>query len=154
MATWRVSGWAWCRPVKVWFNGADCTTLSLANWDADGGTMDKPGGALLFEPDLPVPNVFASEGLIPSGPSSLADFWSLASMMQRCWSRTERLRCSCSRRTGSWVWKPGDKQAMPTCCILTPSRAVIGPPGGLAESPPEVGRLEERSSLRGRGRVL
>lgn len=60
------------------------------------------------------------------------------------------LRCSCSFITGSWVTKPGDRQAIPTSWIARPSRAVMGRA--------EVGWLDlsvflDRSSLRGRGRV-
>ena len=51
--------------------------------------------------------------------------------------------------TGSWVWKPGDRHARPTCCI----EAVKGPPGGRTVNPLEDGRLVERSNFRGRGRL-
>lgn len=80
-------------------------------------------------------------------PSPLADLCSLDSMMDRCCSRTVMLRCSCSRRTGSSVWKPGDRQASPTWCIPRPSLAVMGPAGPRTESV-----LADKSSLRGLGR--
>lgn len=101
---------------------------------------------------LGIPNA-DSDGLIPSGPSSLADLFSRDSIIDLCWSRTDKLRWSCSLIMGSWVWNPGDKHAIPTVCMVSPSRAVMGPPGGRADRPPEVGRLVERSSFRGRGRV-
>ena len=124
-------------------------TRSFANWEADGGTMDRPAGGLRFDAVLGIPIKFDSEGLTPSGPSSLADLCMRCSMIDRCWSRTERLRCSCSRMTGSWVWKPGDRHARPTCCI----EAVKGPPAGRTDKPLEDGRLVERSNFRGRGRL-
>lgn len=94
-------------------------------------------------------NGFESRALLMSGPSPLADFCSLDSMMERCCSRTVMLRCSCSWRTGSSVWKPGDRQASPTWCIPRPSLAVMGPAGPRTESV-----LADRSSLRGLGRGL
>ena len=127
-------------------------TRSLANWEADGGTIERPGGGRRFEPVFGMPIKPESNGA-PSGPSSLADFCSRASIIDRCCSRTDILRWSCSLITGSCVWKPGDKQARPTDCILTPSRAVMGPPGVRAVRPPEEGKLVERSNLRGRGRL-
>jgi hypothetical protein len=47
-------------------------------------------------------------------------------MIDRCWSRTEILRCSCSLIVGSCVWKPGDKHARPTSCITKLSLPVNG----------------------------
>lgn len=74
LTTCRVNGWGWYRPVNVWFSGADWITRSLANCDAEGGTIDRPGGARRLEPLLGMPMKPDSEGLVPSGPSSLADF--------------------------------------------------------------------------------
>lgn len=87
-----------------------------------------------------------------SGPSPLADCWcSLASIMCLCCSRTDKLRWSCSFMTGSWVTKPGDRHAIPTSWIPRPSRAVIG----RAEAGWfDLSVFFDRSSLRGRGRVL
>lgn len=107
--------------------------------------MERPGGLRL--PVLGMPIALDSEGCTPSG-VSLADLCMRCSMMERCWSRTERLRCSCSRMIGSWVWKPGDKQARPTSW----RDAVMGPPGGRTDRLLE-GRLVERSNFRGRGRL-
>lgn len=53
--------------------------------------------------------------------------------------------------TGSWVTKPGERHAIPTSWIPRPSRAVIG----RAEAGWfDLSVFFERSSLRGRGRVL
>lgn len=76
-------------------------TRSLANWEADGGTMDKPGGLRLD--DLAGPNKVESDGLVPLGTSSLGFLCNLDSMIDLCWSRTERLLCNCSLKTGSYV---------------------------------------------------
>lgn len=121
-------------------------TRSLANCDAEGGMMERPGGGLFLEV-FGAPKGLGSVDLPVSGPSPLADFCNRDSMIDRCWSRTEMLRWSCSLIAGSWVWKPGDKQASPTSCIARPSRPVNGPR--------EVCVLDvmERSSLRGRWRV-
>ena len=68
--------------MKVWWSGADWITRSFANWDADGGTMDRPGGLRL--PVLGMPIRFDSEGWTPSGPLSLADLCMRCSMIERC----------------------------------------------------------------------
>lgn len=58
-------------------------TRSFANWEADGGMIDRPAGGLRFAV-LGIPIKFDSEGLIPSGPSSLADLCMRCSMIDRC----------------------------------------------------------------------
>lgn len=78
-----------------------------------------------------------------------------ASIIIRCWSRTSRLRCNCSRMPGLLVAKPGDKQARPTSCIARPaeSREVKGAEGRPVCGPPRLlDMLDERSSRLGRGR--
>lgn len=69
-------------------------TRSLANCEADGGTIDKPGGGRFLDEDgvLREPNRFDSEGLMPSGPSPLAVFCRRDSIIDLCWSLTEMLR--------------------------------------------------------------
>lgn len=123
---------------------------SLANCEADGGTIESPGGGLRFkEPGLDGPNRLESEGAIaPSDASSLPGLFSRASIIDLCWSRTLRLLCSCSLIIGSCVWNPGDKQASPTSFIFTPSRAVIGPLGPRTDS---LSEETDNSNLRGRG---
>jgi hypothetical protein len=112
----------------------------------------------LDEDEGGLPNeLLVSADFCPSGPSPLADFNSLDSMIDRCCSRTDRLRCICSRMVGSWVWKPGERTAIPASCMPIPSLAVSGVADGLDESPvPGVAAamLVERSSLRGRCREL
>lgn len=67
------------------------------------------------------------------------------------------LRCSCSRMLGSWVWKPGERQAKPTSFIFKPllSRAVKGAEGREVKEPwaAVLEALEVRSSLCGRCRA-
>jgi len=78
-----------------------------------------------------------------------------ASMISRCWSRTSRLRCSCSRMPGLLVAKPGERQARPTSWMAKPadSREVKGAEGRPVFGPPRLlDMLEERSSRLGRGR--
>ena len=53
-------------------------------------------------------------------------FWR-ASMICLCLSLTSRLRWSCSRIVGSWVWKPGERQARPMSCSPAAGRAVRAP---------------------------
>ena len=95
--------------------------------------MERPGGGRFLEVMgvlRPEPKGLSSE--VRSPPSEgLAVFCSRDSIMCRCWSRTEMLRCNCSRILGSWVWKPGERQASPTSCIprLPLSRAVNGADG-------------------------
>lgn len=98
---WREKGGGSWRPVNVLLRGADCTTLSFANCDAEGGTMERPGGGR-FLLNFSEPKGLDS-GSFESLPSPLADFCSLDSMMDRCWSRTAMLRCNCSCRPGSCV---------------------------------------------------
>jgi hypothetical protein len=65
------------------------------------------------------------------------------------------LRCSCSRRAGSWVAKPGDRQAIPISWMCRPadSREVRGA-GRAVWGPREVAILDDRSSRLGRGRAV
>lgn len=72
-----------------------------------------------------------------------------------CWSRTEILRCSCSRIVGSWVWKPGDKHAIPTSCIARPllSLAVKGAEG-RDDCVGWLWEVLDKSNLRGRCREV
>lgn len=129
-------------------------TRSAANCSCDGATMDNPGGALFLRdmPGVLAANCGGSSLSLSEGPSPLADCCSLASMMWRCCSRTLKLRWSCWFMTGSWVTKPGERQAMPTSWMPRLSRADMGTA--------EAGTLEEafvfleRSSFRGRGRVF
>ena len=61
----------------------------------------------------------------------------------------------CSRMVGSWVWKPGERTAIPASCIAIPSLAVSGVADGLDESPAgAAAMLVDRSSFRGRCREL
>jgi hypothetical protein len=103
-----------------------------------------------------LPNGFdISDGFCPSGPSPLAVLSNLDSIIDRCCSRTDRLRCMCSRMVGSWVWKPGERTAMPASCSAIPSLAVSGVADGLDERPVGAAAMfVERSSLRGRCREL
>lgn len=69
-------------------------------------------GVLIVLPKAPI-----SEFLVSStsdGPP-LPCFWR-ASMICLCRSLTSKLLCSCSRMVGSWVWKPGERQARPMSC--------------------------------------
>lgn len=119
--------------------------------------MDSPGGGLRrVEGVLDPPAAEWSPGLL-DGSASLgrAERCRRDSMICRCWSRTEMLRCNCSRIVGSCVKKPGDKQARPTSCMpmLLASRAVRG----LADGREVTGWAAvvdplDRSSRRGRGR--
>lgn len=54
---------------------------------------------------------------------------------------------------GSWVWNPGDRQARPTSCMISPalSLPVRGPEGRALKAPEEC-TLLERSRRRGRWR--
>lgn len=109
--------------------------------------MDRPAGAAFIFDAVFGSSRLDSEGFVPSGPSPLADFCRRDSMMERCWSRTATLRCSCSRMAGSWVWKPGDRHARPTSWTARlPSRAVCGARGAAV--------VAERSNFRGRCLVL
>lgn len=104
--------------------------------------MERPGGLFLVDVfGSATLRRFDSDGLMPSGPSPLAEYCSLDSMIDLWWSRTATLRWSCSRMAGSWVWKPGDRQANPTSCIPR-FPAVNGPRVEVVAA--------ERSSLRGR----
>lgn len=115
-------------------------TRSLAKRSAGGGTIDKPGGGLFFAlaTVLLVAEPGASIVFPESGASPRADLSSLAWIIDRCWSRTEILRSNCSRMAGSSVWKPGDKQAKPTSCILSPSLPVNGVAEGRELMPAEM----------------
>lgn len=116
--------------------------------------MLNPGGGPRFRAR---PGVFAAKcppSLSLSGISGAlkpADCCcNLDSMIRFCCSFTLILRCTCSFMSGSWVTKPGDRQAMPTSLIPSPlvSRAVSGraEPG----TPLLVDVFLERSSLLGR----
>lgn len=114
---WRVRGCGLFMPVKVWPRGADWITLSFAKCSWLGATIDSPGGALFLRD---MPGVLAAKAPDPSlslsaGPSPFADCCcSRASMRCLCCSRTDMLLCTCSFMVGSWVMKPGDRQAKPT----------------------------------------
>ena len=102
--------------------------------------MERPGGGLFFDVIgvfKPEPKGLSSDVLSPALSVGLADFCRRDSMMCRCCSRTEMLRCSCSRMLGSWVWKPGERHAMPTSCIprLPLSLAVKGADGREVAEP-------------------
>ena len=149
------------RPVNVWCIGADWMTRSLANCDADGALIESPGGGPFRREVVGVrigtPNSVLSCGRADSLPScALPGFWPLflASMICRCWSRTFRLRCSCSCMPGSFVWKPGDRHDSPISCITKPadSREVNGADGRAVCGPRAFAILDVRSSLLGRGR--
>jgi hypothetical protein len=132
-------------------------TRSFANCSAEGGTIDSPGGGRFLDIDpVGLPNgLDISDGFCPSGPSPLAVLSNLDSIMDLCCSRTDRLRCMCSRMVGSWVWKPGERTAMPASCSAMPSLAVSGVADGLDERPAGAAAMfVERSSLRGRCREL
>jgi hypothetical protein len=56
---------------------------------------------------------------------------------------------------GSWVWKPGERTAIPASCNAIPSLAVSGVADGLDERPAGAAAIfVERSSFRGRCREL
>ena len=87
--------------------------------------MLSPGGAFRFE--LPaafdenpavcgiVVGVSFSFVAVSTGASpGLAVCCNRISIRCLCCSRTERLRCNCSRMFGSCVTKPGERQASPT----------------------------------------
>lgn len=122
-----------CRPVNDWLRGADCTTRSLAKARCGGGTIVRPlGGRRLGVCEDPARADDGSLGL-SFPPPGFACRCSRASIILRCWSRTEMLRWSCSRMVGSWVAKPGERQAMPTSLIvdrLPPAvRGTVDPAG-------------------------
>lgn len=124
----RVSGCGLCLPVKVWPSGADWITRSFANCSCDGATMLRPGGGPRLRAK---PGVFAVNWppSLSAGPSPLADCCcNLCSIICLWCSLTLMLRCSCSFMTGSWVTKPGDRQARPTSWMPRPSLAVRGRP--------------------------
>jgi hypothetical protein len=121
LASCREGGALPRRPVNVWLMGADWMTRSWANCWAVGGAMERPGGGpflrdvcgvLMGRPKAPV--VSPCRGVSSSGPGPLPPCFWRASMICLCRSLTSRLRWSCSRMVGSWVWKPGDRQARPT----------------------------------------
>lgn len=162
---WRVNGCSPGRkPVNVWCMGADCMTRSLAKAEAAGALIDKPGGGPLRR-DVPGVLTGTPNKVLSCGRSALALLappscvlpgfcpFCLASMICLCWSRTSKLRCSCSLMLGSFVWKPGDRQAKPTSCMARPadSRDVRGA-DGRAVCGPRLAVLEERSRRLGRGR--
>lgn len=136
--------------MNVWPKGADWMTRSFANCSARGGTIDKPAGGGLF---LPFGGPLAkglgfSMALADSGAlSPFADFSNRDSMIDRCWSRTEMLLCSCSRIVGSCVWNPGDKHANPTSCIDVPTDCLELRGAGMFV-------VVFKSSLRGRCRAF
>lgn len=99
-------------------------TLSFAKRSAAGGTIDKPaGGGRFLDIEGPRAKGFGfSMALADSDvPSPFADLSNLDSIIDRCWSLTEMLLCNCSLIVGSWVWKPGDRHAIPTSCIEAPA---------------------------------
>lgn len=100
-ATWREAGVGLCRPVNVWLSGADWTTRSFANWEAEGGTIDSPAGRFFEVVGVFESKRFDSDGFTPSGPSPFAVFCNRDSIIDLCWSRTEILRCNCSLIVGS-----------------------------------------------------
>jgi hypothetical protein len=130
-------------------------TLSCANCSCDGATMLSPGGAFLFDK----PGVLAGKP-----PSSLSLALSIGaspgfavccnrdSMMCRCCSRTEILRCSCSLIAGSCVMKPGERHASPISATPSPESIPLDvkPPADGLELP--SAEFCERSSFRGRWR--
>lgn len=77
-------------------------------------------------------------------------FWR-CSMICLCLSLTSMLLCSCSLMVGSWVWKPGDRQASPTSCMIVAlSLELMGAAGRAVRAPEEWTMLWlERSSRRG-----
>jgi hypothetical protein len=110
------------RPVKVWLRGADWITRSLANDWCEGGAMDRAGGGplrrdvwgvLIVRPKAPIS--VPGRGSSASAGPPLPCFWR-ASIICLWRSLTSKLRWSCSRMVGSWVWKPGERQARPTSC--------------------------------------
>lgn len=134
-------------PVKDWLMGADWMTRSLANWECEGGAMVRPGGGPFLL------GVFSGrpKGLMSCwrasssrGPPLGPPFWR-ASMICLCLSRTSMLLCSCSRIEGSFVWKPGDRQAMP---MSTPVDRLAG----RAVRAPEAWTTWELARLRRLGR--
>lgn len=68
-----------------------------------------------------------------------------ASIMLRCWSRTEMLRWSCSRMVGSWVVNPGERQAIPTSL-----KVERFPPAVRGTCGPEGSALSLRRNFGGR----
>ena len=118
-------------------------TLSFANCWCGGGTIVKldggplrradPGGLSLLEFRSPRAEAGPSSLSLPLLPSSpgLACRFSRDSIIERCWSRTDILLCSCSRMAGSWVENPGERHAIPTSCmrprsvVRTPVRGVF-----------------------------
>ena len=83
-------------------------TRSLANCAADGAAMDRPGGGP-FRLEVVGVRVCTPKSVVscdlstPSPSCELPGFvpFCLASMIIRCWSRTFKLLCSCSRIAGS-----------------------------------------------------
>lgn len=77
--------------------------------------------------------------------------WSRDSMIERCCSRTEILRWSCSRIVGSCVENPGERHAMPTSWIV--ARLPLAVRGvAAALGPEETLGAFERLSFAGRWR--
>lgn len=142
-------------PVNVWPRGADWMTLSLAKFSCDGATIDNPGGTLFLRDEIPgvlTANALFASFSLSEGPSPFADCCCRrASMRCLCCSRTDKLLCTCSFMTGSWVTKPGERQAKPTSWICSPSRAVKG---RAVAGEPELGAFLDKSSLRGRCRFV
>lgn len=99
--------------------------------------MDSPGGGpfrrdvcgvLIVRPNAPISALRMSSG--SAGPP--LPCFCRASMICLWRSLTSKLRWSCSRMVGSWVWKPGERQARPTSC-----RFALPWPDGRAVSAPE-----------------
>lgn len=114
--------------------------------------MDSPGGGPFLRDVVGVfmllAKVFMSPVREPSSSWGPFPCFCRASMICLCLSRTSILRCSCSRMVGSWVWKPGDRQASPTSCIEALSFPVKGA-DGRAERAPELGSVVDKSNRRG-----
>jgi hypothetical protein len=120
--------------------------------------MERPGGGpfrrevcgvLMGRPNAPVS---PCRGASSSGPGPLPPCFWRASMICLWRSRTSRLRCSCSRIVGSWVWKPGDRQARP----MSRRFALPWPDGRAVSAPDECTMLWllERFRRWGRCRVV
>jgi len=119
--------------------------------------MLSPGGGFLFD----VPGVLAgnppsslSLALSIGASPGFAVCCNLASMICRCCSRTEMLRCNCSLIVGSCVTNPGERHASPISVTPNPESIPLDvkpPAEGLVLLGP---RFFERSSFRGRWREV
>lgn len=122
--------------------------------------MVSPGGGLFLRELVGVSmlrwNGFASGRAESSSCGPLPPCFWRCSMIWRCLSLTSMLLWSCSRMVGSWVWKPGDRQASPTSCMMVALSFELMGAGRAVRAPDECTMvwLVERSRRLGRWREV